>query len=286
VIRQSKIEGGTSVDEYRTANKTLWNEWAPLHYGSELYDVEGFKAGKLGLFPLEREEVGDVAGKSLLHLQCHFGKDTLSWARLGARVTGADFSEEAIMLARRLSAEIGVPATFVCSDLYALPEALDGHEQFDIVFTSYGALSWLPAMAGWARVIDHFLKPGGLFYIAEFHPFTYVFDNRSDEGTTELRVTYPYFDIGEPLRFETEGSYAVSTDHTGIEYYWPHSMGDIVNSLLAVGLRLEFLHEHPFSVDGSMFAGMVKGEDGYYRLTGQNVELPLMFSIKAWKPVE
>jgi SAM-dependent methyltransferase len=273
------------VDEYVSANRTLWNEWAKLHFGSELYDVEAFKAGKLTLKSLELEEVGEVAGKSLLHLQCHMGQDTLSWARLGASVTGADFSEEAIRLARGLSEEIGVPATFVCSDLYTLPEALDGHEGFDIVFTSYGALSWLPDMQGWARVIDHFLKPGGTFYIAEFHPFAYVFDNNDNgEGKTEMRLTYPYFNTVEPLRIETQGSYAVSTDFTGIEYYWPHSMGDIVNALLSVGLRIEFLHEHPFSVDGSMFAGMVRGEDGYYRLTGQKVELPLMFSIRATKP--
>jgi SAM-dependent methyltransferase len=270
------------MDEYRKANRALWDEWAQIHYFSPSYDVEGFKAGKLSLNALEREEVGEVKGKSLLHLQCHFGKDTLSWARLGAEVTGADFSERAIELARRLSEESGVPGRFVCSDLYALPEVLEG--QFDIVFTSYGAISWLPDLTRWAQVISHFLKPGGFFYIAEMHPFAYVFENRDDPEDRELRLTYRYFNTGEPLRFETKGTYAEpDAEFEGVEYGWTHSMSDIINALLWVGLRIEYLHEFPFTVDKSMFAGLEKGEDGYYRLTGQKAEIPLLFSIKAWK---
>ena len=154
-----------------------------------MYDVESFKAGKLSLHPLELEEVGDVSGKSLLHLQCHFGKDTLSWARLGATVTGADFSDEAIGYARELSKEIGVPATFVLSDILDLPNALTG--QFDIVFTSFGAIYWLPDIWKWGQVVGHFLKPGGTFYIAEMHPTAYIFENTKEDH--ELRVTYPLF---------------------------------------------------------------------------------------------
>lgn len=270
------------MDEYRQANHELWNEWADIHVESELYNVEAFKEGKNSLNTLELEEVGDVAGKTLLHLQCHFGKDTLSWARLGAEVTGADFSERAIGHARRLSEEIGVPATFVCSDLYALPDALQG--QYDIVFTSYGAISWLSDIRGWARVVNHFLKPGGLFYIAEFHPTAYCFENRDVPGDTTLQLQYPYFYSPTPLRFETKGSYAApDSDFQGIEYNWSHPLSDIVSALTEVGLRIEFLHEFPFSVDGSMFAGMEKGEDGYWRLKGQAIELPLMFSIRARK---
>src|SRR5438876_5754403 len=126
------------MDEYRQSNRILWNNWAQIHVNSKLYDVEGFKAGKLSLKPIELEEVGDVAGKSLLHLQCHFGKDTLSWARLGATVTGADFSDRAIEMARNLASELGIPAKFVLSDLYGLPDVLQG--EFDIVYTSYGAI--------------------------------------------------------------------------------------------------------------------------------------------------
>ena len=177
------------MDDYKKANLALWNEWAHLHAGSAFYDVEGFKAGKTSLNPLEMEELGNVAGKTLLHLQCHFGLDSLSWARLGASVTGVDFSDQAIALARSLSQEVGLEAEFVCSDIYELPQVLAG--QFDIVYTSYGVLAWLPDLKNWAAVIAHFLKPGGVFFIAEFHPFAMVFDN--SETATGLRIQYPYF---------------------------------------------------------------------------------------------
>jgi SAM-dependent methyltransferase len=146
------------MDPYLKSNRDLWDAWTELHERSELYDVEGFKQGKFRLNPFEKQEVGDVRGKTLLHLQCHFGLDTLSWVNLGAIVTGADFSEKAIALARRLSEETGIPATFVCSNIYDLPEALEG--QYDIVFTSHGVLGWLPDIDAWAKVVAHFLKPG------------------------------------------------------------------------------------------------------------------------------
>src|SRR3954464_11903705 len=154
-------------DEYIQSNRKLWNDWTGIHAQSEFYDVESFKEGKFRLHPIEKEELGDVRGKTLLHLQCHFGLDTLSWANLGAIVTGADFSDKAIDLARELSRETGLPATFICSNIYDLPAALEG--QFDIVFTSHGVLGWLPDMPNWGKVVAHFLKPGGTFYVAEVH---------------------------------------------------------------------------------------------------------------------
>ena len=271
------------MDEYRKANLELWNSWAEINSTSETYDVEGFKRGKRGLWPLEIEELGDVAGKTLLHLQCHFGKDTLSWGRLGAKVTGVDFSDKAIGMARALAAEMGIPATFIQSDIYELPDALD--EEFDIVFTSYGAISWLPDIYRWARVVARFLKPGGTFYIAEFHPFVNVMDNV--EGSDELHIMYPYGSPPEqPVRFETKGNYAnPDSDVQGVEYSWIHSMGDIVNAIIQAGLRIEFLHEHHFSVEGSMWRRIERGEDGYYRFTDpkQRLGIPLMFSIRARK---
>src|SRR5438874_1743175 len=147
------------MDEYRKSNLQLWNEWTSIHEKSEFYHLEAFKAGKSSLSDLEIKELGDVAGKSLLHLQCHFGKDTLSWARLGANVTGADFSDRAIALARSLSSELNISATFVRSDIYDLRRALSG--EFDIVYTGGGALNWLPDMGRWAQVAAHFLRPGG-----------------------------------------------------------------------------------------------------------------------------
>lgn len=268
------------MDEYRESNRQLWDAWADLHVLGGGYDVEGFKAGKMALGPIEIEELGDVTGKTLLHLQCHFGKDTLSWARRGAIVTGADFSANAIAHARALSEETGIPATFVQSDILELPDVLSG--EFDIVFTSYGAITWLPDIWRWAEVAAYFLKKGGTFYIAEFHPFSHMLENSKED--LELRFRYPYFPTGEPLRFETQGSYAApEADFQGIEYGWPHSLGDIVTALIKAGLRIEFLHEFPYSVEGSLFAGMERGEDGFYRVQGQKVEVPLLFSIRAVK---
>src|SRR5512139_2419139 len=157
------------MNEYQQANLALWNEWAEINVKSREYDVAGFLAGKSSLKSIELEELGEVAGKTLLHLQCHFGLDTLSWARRGAAVTGVDFSDKAVGLAQALAREAGLEARFICSDLYALPEVLSG--QFDIVYTSYGVLCWLRDLEQWAELIAHFLKPGGVFYIADFHPF-------------------------------------------------------------------------------------------------------------------
>ena len=158
------------MDERLKANLDAWNQMARIHAGSREYRLAEFKAGQNVLKPIELREVGDVRGKSLLHMQCHFGLDTMSWARMGANVTGVDFSDEAIKLARSISAELKIPARFVQSNIYDAPDAV--HEQFDIVFTSYGALCWLPDITRWAQVAASFVKPGGFFYMAEFHPLT------------------------------------------------------------------------------------------------------------------
>jgi SAM-dependent methyltransferase len=272
------------MDDYRKANLELWNNWAGINAASETYDVEAFRRGKSSLGPLEIEEVGDVAGKSLLHLQCHFGKDTLSWARLGATVTGADFSDRAIELARAIAADVDIPARFVLSDLYNLPNMLSG--EFDIVYTTYGAISWLPDMDAWARVGAHFLKPGGFFYVADFHPFAYVFENSQE--SPELRVTYPmHSPPDKPLRFETKGNYAdPEADYQGVEYGWNHSMSDIINALIKAGLAIEFLNEHHFSVDRMTFKDL-EPDGPYYRLKNpiEREAIPLMFSMKARKPI-
>src|SRR5579864_4514537 len=165
--------GREFMRRYCEANRQMWNAWTPYHVESGFYDVEGFKRGqrrdRAGNDALEIEAVGDVVGKSLLHLQCHFGLDTLSWARRGATVTGVDFSEEAIRAARALAADVGVPAAFIQSDIYELPGRLRG--EFDIVFTSHGVLGWLPDLDRWAGVVAHFLRPGGRFCLIEGHPF-------------------------------------------------------------------------------------------------------------------
>ena len=262
------------MNEFLENNRSLWNGWTRLHKRSRFYDVEGFKAGNSSLESLDIEEVGDVAGKSLLHLQCHFGMDTLSWARRGAQeVAGADFSDEAIAFARSLAAEVGIPARFVRSNVYDLSAALEG--QFDIVYTSYGVLSWLPELDRWAEVIAHFLKPGGFFYIAEYHPFISMLGE--DNHTFE----YPYFHSPEPLKLHSTGSYAEpnAPGFSHVEYNWSHSLADVVNALIRAGLRLEFLHEFPYQPANAFTAE--EFEPGKTRIGGWQVELPHMFSLRA-----
>jgi SAM-dependent methyltransferase len=265
------------MDEYIRGNLEHWNEVTPIHARSAFYDVEGFKKGRNTLESIELEEVGDVSGKSLLHLQCHFGMDTLSWARLGANVTGVDFSEDAIDLARSLSKELGIEASFISSDIYDLPKVLN--KKFDIVFTSRGVLCWLPDLNKWAEVISHFLKPGGIFYIVEGHPSMMVFDDSKD--ATELKVRYSYFHKPEPDRWEPDGSYADrNAKVTTPSYEWTHSMGDIINALISSGLRIEFVHEFTLC-SWRRFPFMEQDEAGWWRIKGDKI--PLTFSLKATK---
>ncbi|MCL5947333.1 MAG: methyltransferase domain-containing protein [Chloroflexi bacterium] len=269
------------MDRYLQANARLWDNWTMLHATSDYYDVAGFKAGKSTLTPIELDGLGDVSGKSLLHLQCHFGLDTLSWARRGARVTGVDFSGRAIEQARSLAAELRIAARFIQSNVYDLPAAL--HEAFDIVFTSYGVLSWLPDLHRWAEVVAHFLAPAGIFFIVDHHPFASIFGS-ADGGELWRRVAVPYFPGPQPEVTESYGSYAVSSDERqGIEYNWRHPLSEIINAVLAAGLHLESLHEYPYS-DFPVKPGMECGEDGWWRLPGKgDGMIPLLFSLKATK---
>jgi 2-polyprenyl-3-methyl-5-hydroxy-6-metoxy-1,4-benzoquinol methylase len=273
---------GGAVDPIR-ANNALWDEWTAIHERSEFYDLEGFKSGGIRLRPYEIEEIGPVDGKELLHLQCHFGIDTLSWARLGARVTGADFSEAALTLARSTAAEIGLEARFVQADLYDLPSVLEG--DFDVVYTSRGVLGWLPDVRRWADVVAHFVRPGGIFYITEIHPIAQAFEN---EGVApgELRLAYPYWEHREPLVFDNIGSYADPDAPVTVpkEYGWDHGLGEIVTALIDAGLRIESLREYPF-VDWKLDF-LVEDEDKSWRLPPSiKGELPLFFSILASKPL-
>jgi SAM-dependent methyltransferase len=265
-------------------NNALWDEWTRIHETSAFYDLAGFKRGGIRLRPYELDEIGPVDGLELLHLQCHFGIDTLSWARLGARVTGADFSLAGVELARSVAAEIGIDgARFVHSDLYDLPTVLDG--TFDLVYTSRGVLGWLPDVRRWAEVIAHFVRPGGRFYITEIHPVAQVFED-DDIEPGELRLRYPYWQHVEPLSFPVIGSYAEPTAEVGVhtEHGWNHGLGEIVTALVDAGLRIDSLREYPF-VDWPV-EFLVEAPDGTYRLpAGTPGELPLFFSILATKPI-
>lgn len=268
------------MEEYLQANQRRWGELTIEHKDSAFYDLAGFKAGKDRLRSIELSELGDVEGQSLLHLQCHFGLDTLAWARRGAMVTGVDFSQEAIALASSLSTELNLAAQFYCTDIYQLPDILAG--EYDIVFTSYGVLHGLPDLPRWGEIVAHYLKPGGIFYIVEDHPFFRVFR----EGPPgELRAERSYFFSPEPQRIEWTGSYATNGEGTtGISYVWDHSLGEVVNSLIAAGLRLEFLHEFPYAARAK-FSLMEQGEDGWWRLPSpQHGRIPFLFSLQARKP--
>jgi len=266
------------MDKKLETNRELWEEWTDINARSKMYNLEGFKQGVNKIDPLILSEVGDVTGKSMLHMQCHFGMDTLSWARLGAKVTGADFSPKAVQLAESLAAELNIPARFVCCDIYDLPAHLQG--QFDIVFASYGVLTWLPDFPRWMKVAADFLKPGGMFYLADGHPSSWIFDEYADTWD----IQYPYFQK-EPMTCEDSGSYADRDpeNKTMTSYQWQHTLGEIVTSICDNGLRLDYLHEFGF-VEFQAHPTLVDDGRGFWHHPKGDDQLPLLFSVKARKP--
>jgi len=268
-------------------NRAYWDEATRVHLRGDVYGVETFKAGGCRLHHVEVEEVGDVQGKRLLQLQCHFGLDTLSWARRGAIVTGVDFSTESIAGARRLAADVAIRAEFVCSDLYDLPGVLASFHTFDVVYTSYGVLCWLPDLTPWAALIARYLKPGGLFYIVEAHPTARMFPLDEDlPQSGGFRPWQPYFHDDAGIRWPAGADYAdpeavISTP----THEWRHSMGDIVNALIGAGLAIEWLHEFPFCAWKVVAGCDVEERSGtgqvYYRRPASEPQLPLMFSLRA-----
>jgi 2-polyprenyl-3-methyl-5-hydroxy-6-metoxy-1,4-benzoquinol methylase len=281
----------TGNERYLAANRDLWDEWTGIHESSAFYDLDGFRQGGVRLRDFEIADVGPVEGKTLLHLQCHFGIDTLSWARLGARVTGADFSPKAVDLATRLAAELGIDARFVCSNVYDLPDALEG--DFDVVYTSRGVLGWLPDIEAWARVAAHFVKTGGVFYIHEIHPVAQVWQDE-DVVPGELRLHYPYFTSAQPFEFDTQGSYAdlEAEVQTPKEYGWNHSMAEIVSSLASAGLRIDLLREFPYTEWAMAYLeerkvtpdGETESKSTWWLPEDTGGELPLFFALRASKP--
>lgn len=268
------------MNEFYDSNREMWDDLAELHKDTGFYDLEGFRAGKSMLYDFELDEIRDVSGKSLLHLQCHFGLDTMSFARLGANVTGVDFSSKAIRMAKSIAEELSINARFVESDIEGLPERLDG--EFDIVYTSGGVLCWLRELKSWAEVAARYVKPGGLFYIREFHPVVGIFD---DENPAEPAVRYPYFHHTEPLRFDDPGSYADRSDKTvRTSYEWSHPISEIICALIDAGLTIEFFHEFDFSTYQS-HPWLVQGDDGFWRYPKMRGGMPLMFSIRARKQI-
>jgi SAM-dependent methyltransferase len=268
----------TDEADKRARNREMWDDRVPAHVASDFYDIDGFRAGRTALRPFEIAEVGPVEGLDLVHLQCHFGLDTLSWARLGARVTGVDFSGPAVEAARALAAEVGIDAEFVAADVYDAVGALGGRE-FDIVYTGLGALNWLPDMERWASVVDRLLRPGGLAYVPEFHPVHGIF------ADDDLTVEFSYWTQPEGLRFEGDGSYVETDDrfeHTE-SWEWIHPLSRVIGALLDRGLVLESFHELPYTLF-RRWPFLEPHDDGTWWLPEGMPELPLMYTLMLRKP--
>jgi SAM-dependent methyltransferase len=265
------------------ANKANWNARVPIHAGPDGYGIEAFVADPdllTDVVEFDCGYLGDVEGRSLLHLQCHLGTDTLSWAKLGANVTGLDFADEALAVARSMAADLGIDARFVESDVYAAPDALG--EAFDIVYTGVGAINWLPDIARWARVVHACTKPGGTFYIREGHPVIWAM--AWERGDDLLVIDLPYFETDEPATWvQTEtylGSGVVShpTHHD-----WNHGLGEIITALIGVGFTIDLFEEHRF-LEWKATSAMVERDGRWYMPEHQRDMVPLMYSIRATKP--
>lgn len=269
------------MDAFLQVNREHWNAATPLHLGpGEVYDVEAFKRGASTLLPIEREPLGDVAGRSILHAQCRIGVDSMSLARLGAHVTGVDFSEEAIRAARSLSDECGLSCRFVCCNIYDV--AAHVKEQFDIVYASYGVLCWLPDLPAWCRVLADRLRPGGSLILIDGHPLSYCIDAGDDDGP---RVRRSYFSDGKPefCPPDEEGDHDYHAANTPVgraTYEWTHTLSDIVNAVAGAALTIRRLGEHP-ELCYRLFPQMTKDEDGLFRLPAEQALYPMLFSLKA-----
>ena len=267
---------------YFEENKKSWNKRTAIHKDSVFYDLASFKKGKSSLNKIELEELGDVKDKTLLHLQCHFGMDTMSWAREGAIATGIDLSDEAIKLAKEINEELKLNAKFICANVYDLTDAekvppLEGfREAFDIVFTSYGTIGWLPDLDKWAEIVTHFLKPGGTFYIADFHPVLWMMDENFEH------IKYNYFNT-EVITEEISGTYSDRTAPIkSIEHGWNHPFSEIITTLLKHNLQIQLFNEFTYS-PYKCFNNLEQGEDGMWRIKGMDEKMPMMYSIKAVK---
>lgn len=250
--------------DYLEINRAAWDRKVGLHVASDFYNVDGFLSGESSLREIELAEFPDVQGKTLLHLQCHFGLDTLSWARKGAIVSGVDISPVAIEKANELKEKANLDARFICSDIYGFSESVS--EAYDIVFTSYGALNWLPDLTKWARTISKSLKPGGQFYMVEFHP---AFD---------LVSGYSYFNLGEP-DIEEGGTYTEnSKDELSTMMTWSHSISEVLNALVNAGIQVNQFNEYPFS-PYNCFEGLVEREKGRFYVDGSKHDVPLIYSV-------
>ena len=262
-------------EEYFIANQKLWDQKTHAHVDSDFYNMEAFLAGESSLRKIELAELPDLKGSSVLHSQCHFGQDTISLQRMGAQCTGIDFSEEAIKKARDLNSQLGLDTRFVSTNVYDIDKHLS--EQFDLVFTSYGVLGWLPDLDRWAKQMVARIKPSGLFYMAEFHPTMYMYDWET------YKLDYPYFHEEVPTMEVESGTYADKQANISMkEYFWQHHLSDILTALLDNGLEILSFQEYDFS-PYPIFGKEIKRAEQEYLFQKNGINLPLVFSIKAQK---
>lgn len=262
------------VENYIEINKKTWNNKVPFHIDSQFYDMENFLKGKNSLPEIDITLLEDIKGKSILHLQCHFGQDSLSLARLGAKVTGIDLSDKAIEKARELNNQLRLDASFICCDVYETLKHLKG--KFDIVYTSYGTIGWLPDLDKWAEVISGALKPNGKFVFVEFHPVLWMFDDNF------TKIQYHYHNE-QPIIEEYTGTYAnkeaeITTNYIG----WNHSLSEVFQALLKNGLQIEHFNEYDYS-NYDCFNETVEFEPRKFRIKHLENRIPMMYSLKCSK---
>jgi SAM-dependent methyltransferase len=256
-------------------NKKTWNSRISVHSASDFYNMKAFKEGECTLNAFELEALDSVEGKKILHLQCHMGQDSLSWSRRGADVVGVDFSEDAIDVARTLTDELSLNARFECCNVLDTSKFIT--ENFDWVFSSYGTIGWLPDLEPWGKMIADRLKPGGSFYLIEFHPIIWMFDYTQNPP----KLQYGYHQE-EAIYEEYEGTYAdPNAKVSSKEYGWNHSLGTVINALTKAGLRIDYLNEYDES-PYDIFPGLIKNDNGMYHM--KDGLYPLLFEIKATKP--
>jgi SAM-dependent methyltransferase len=274
------------MDDYRDVNRANWDDRVAAHAASPDYAVSRFTEDPSFLSEVvsfDAPRLGDIRGLDAVHLQCHIGTDTVSLARLGARMTGLDFSAPALEQGRRLAAAVGVDVEFVESDLYGAPEALGG-ARFDLVYTGIGALCWLPDIRRWADVVASVLRPGGRLFMREGHPVLWSVADPRPDGLVVLE--YPYFEQAEPTVWDEGGTY-VQTDHVfthNVTHEWNHGLGEIVSALFAAGLELTALEEHDSVPWDALPGQMTPIGGGEFRLSDRPERLPHSYTLQARRP--
>jgi SAM-dependent methyltransferase len=263
--------------DYLKINKASWNNRTDTHIKSDFYDVKSFLNGKSSLNKIELDLLGDIKHKNVLHLQCHFGQDTISMSRLGAKTTGVDLSDTAIQRAKEYAIKTQVDSRFICCDIYDLPNHLE--EQFDIVFTSYGTIGWLPDLAKWANIVSRFLKPNGKFIFVEFHPVVWMFNDDFDN------IAYSYFNTG-PIQESENGTYADRTATIEQDYVmWNHSISEVINNLIKNDLEIKSMDEFNYS-PYACFKHTVALIPDEHHIEHLEDKIPMVYSVVATKKIK